>query len=426
MSWLEKRAPSPGLPYYRGVGTPTGTATVLPASFFQSLARPSRSQDQHAHLARLHEIGVGRLSTGEVVIGRHADCVAALRDPRFVKPRLPPAPGKAMRTLYRMFLLIDDPDHQRIRRAINPFFTQRATSERETLIEATVDSLLAGRSDLDVIADLAYPLSLGLMRRWLGLHDDTDDVARLTTTLTAALDGPAPMSVRHIPGYVAALMSRRTHPIATIRAATRLVELANRTLDQPPSEDSELLNLLHEVVAEGEIDRQEAAATWVLMLVAGHETTVNLIANTLHLLLAHPDQLDLVRQDPSFAGSALDEALRYEPVVPISARRATTDIELPSGTVEAGSLTIISLISANRDPDAYDRPDTFDITRDPKHLGFGLGGHHCIGLHLARAEATHAITRVLQRNPTATRDARWRDTFGTRGLNALPIRIDRT
>ena len=196
--------------------------------------------------------------------------------------------------------------------------------------------------------------------------------------------------------------------------------------DRRRSPRDDLLGAL--VAAEDEGDRlteRELLSTCTLLLVAGHETTVNLIANGTLALLRHPDQLRRLRDDPALARSAVEELLRFDAPVQLTARVALEDIELDGATLAKGSMAMLLLASANRDPGAFPDPDRLDLGRaENHHLSFGFGTHFCLGAPLARLEAEVALTTLVRRRPDlalATDTPRYKENLILRGLEALPL-----
>lgn len=370
-----------------------------------------------------------RLTTGEIVLVHHADATAVLRDNRFRKPPIPTPPGP-MRVLSRMFILIDGSDHQRLRRAVAPLFSPAAVDARSEEIRIEADRLLNRRGAIDVIDGYASQLPLRLTGRWLGVGTDDQPAIRAAgKALTDALDAPVPTSLRHTLRFVRAVLARRARPVASARAVTTLVRLASDRLVEaeagrmPPG--AVFLEQLAVARQRGDIDREEAIATWILLLIAGYETTANLIGTAMHHLLARPALLDRVRSDPTRTPAVIEETLRYDGPVPVTARLASQKVDIPSGTVTAGQIAIVALIAANRDPAVFEDPDTFTIERDTsRHLGFAHGAHFCLGAHLARAESRVGLDALLERHPRSAGEVHWRQAFGTRGIATLPVTLD--
>ncbi len=401
----------------------------LDAGFFERLARSPSSQDPHAVLESLRRIPPPRLRTGELVLTRHRDVVEVLRDPRFVKPNLPRVPLRSVRTLFRMFLLLNAPDHERLRRAVAPLFAPTAVARRRERIADVAESLLGKSTTIDVIREFAYPLPLILISEWLGVREgDESKIARWSATLTQALDAPMPLTPAAVPRLLRALTTNPARPAATLHAARAIVAYARtRLAGGCVHPAAEFLAALRSARDEGVMSFDEAVATWVLIVIAGHETTANLIGNAVYLLLHHPDQLQMVNRDASLVPAAIEETLRYESPVPMSMRVATANLNLAETRVTSGTAVILLLGAANRDPDFVSSPNRFDIRRDARgHVAFGHGSHFCIGAQLARIEAEVAIGVLLRRTPQLSGDApsTWRDSFATRGLSALTVQTN--
>jgi cytochrome P450 len=180
--------------------------------------------------------------------------------------------------------------------------------------------------------------------------------------------------------------------------------------------------------AGDKLTEKELIATAILLLIAGHETTVNLIGNGVLALLRHPDQLAKLKNDPSLVKNAVEEVLRYDSPVQMTTRLALDDIEVSGNTIRRGQPVAMLLGAANRDPGQFLDPDNFDITRAgaDKHIGFGNGIHFCLGAPLARVEGEIALGTLFRRLPTLslTTDApKYRDTFVLRGLETLPVNL---
>lgn len=359
-----------------------------------------------------------------MVLGRHADVERVLRSPVFLKPTLPAVPLQSVRTMLRMFLLLNAPDHLRLRRAVAPLFTPAAVSARRELVEVEVDRLLHGRIELEVVRELAYPLPLHLICEWLGVRPgDEPRIEAWGKILLANLDGPVPLSPRDALRYAAAVARRRSRPLATVFAIRAMGAYARDLLRGDG--DAEFLVVLRASVADGTMSEDEAVATWALLVIAGYETTANLIGNTIHLLLAHPEQLAAVQDDSSLVGAAIEESLRFESPVPMGVRVPSQPVTVAGQDLGTGDPVFVVIASANRDPTVFTDPDRFDLMRDATpNIAFGHGAHVCIGAQLARTEASAAVAAILGRHPVCTGGPpRWRPTFATRGLEALPVRL---
>ncbi|MCA1222672.1 cytochrome P450 family protein [Streptomyces sp. 8L] len=324
----------------------------------------------------------------------------------------------------RNMLQADPPDHTRLRRLVAREFTGRRVEALRPRVERITDELLdamlpAGHADL--VDALAFPLPVTVICELLGVpRADRDDFRRWSAEVVAATDPVAAATAqRDMAAYL-------TELIAAKRAAGRAGGSAHGSAD-------DLLTALARTPADGEegLSAEELLGMAFLLLVAGHETTANLISSAVHLLLRHPDQLAALRADASLLEAAVEESLRYEPAtLATNFRYAARDVELGGVTVPAGDTVIVSLASANRDPLAFRAPDRFDIRRDPaelrRHVTFGHGIHHCLGAPLARLEAPVALRALLTRCPELALDpergsATWRPSL-LHGLATLPVR----
>lgn len=386
--------------------------------------------DPYPLYAELRGRRVVRTPRGGIVLARHSDVTAVLSDARFGKLRVPRMPLTATRVLFRMFLLLDPPDHTRLRRVVAPLFSQSSISAMRASVEATAARLLPQHATIvDLVADFAYPLPFAVVSDLLGVpHDDRAQLARWSRVLTESLDTPPPTRARDVPRALAALARRKSHPIAAARAGTAMVRYAQQHLAlataAPPTA---FCDALLRAIADGEIDDDEAAATWIMMAIAGHETTANFIGNAVLALVEHPDVVERVIADPSLVPRAVEECLRYDTPVPHTLRVAHKHTHISGATVEPGETTLLLLAAANRDPDAFPDPDRLDLTRPktPPHLGFAHGIHFCLGAALARLEAEAALGVVLPRlalgpeRPAIKR----RPNIAVRGLAAFPLAI---
>ena len=377
---------------------------------------------------------------------RYEDCSRLLRDPSLSVEEANIADGgSARRELFAAagydrpdrgslaILNLDPPDHTRIRRLASKAFTPKRVETLVPRVHALVDGLLdrvidgpiqragdsdAGDSDaqLDVIADLAFPLPFAVISEMLGMPEgDRDELRGWSHTMVKSLE---PMIT---PDDVPALIDASDHMIEHVHAA---IEWKRRH----PADD--LLSAL--IAAEEEGDRlstEELVAQVILLFIAGHETTVNLIGNGMLALLRNPDQLALLASTPELIGNAIDELLRFDSPVQFTRRVALQPFELDGNPVEPGTLIFTILGAANHDPEHFGPDaDQLDLTRRnaPHHLSFGGGIHHCLGAVLARMEARIAIGTIVDRFPDitlATETPAWNGRLVLRGLDSLPVRL---
>jgi len=373
--------------------------------------------------APLSEVRAGRRKVW--LVTRYEDAVALFKDDRFVKDRSK-VPGKGLpwmpafvKPLSRNMLDLDDPDHRRLRALVSQAFTPRLVEAmRERTLRLTHGLLdeAAARGGMDLIADYAMPIPTTIIAEMLGVPAaDRHKFHRWTGAIVAADVSPAAM-LRALPAIIAFLRYLR-RLIADKRAA--------------PSED--LLSAL--VMAADEtgdrLNEDELVAMAFLLLVAGHETTVNLIGNGALALMQHPDQFELLAANPGLRKSAVEEFLRFDgPLVSSTERFTTADTEFGGTIVPAGATVYAALASANRDEDAFEHPDRLDLGRSPnRHLAFGDGMHFCAGAALARMEAQIAIGELITRFPAirfaAGEDLVWKGGIVLRGLKSLPVTLQR-
>ena len=363
---------------------------------------------------------------GPWTLTRYDDCSRLLRDPSL---SVEDANANADRRA-RLFtdeerrergslaiLNLDPPDHTRIRRLVSKAFTPRRVETLIPRVQELVDGMLAAvepTGRMDVIADLAFPLPFAVISEMLGMPEaDRDQLRGWSHTVVKTLE---PLTTTDdVPELVAA-------SDAMVQHVTAAIEWKRRT----PADD--LLSAM--IAAEEEGDRlstEELVAQVVLLFIAGHETTVNLIGNGTLALLRNPDQLALLRAQPDLIGNGIEELLRFDSPVQFSRRIALQPIEIDGNLVEPGSFIFTILGAANHDP-AHFGPtaDELDLTRReaPHHISFGGGIHHCLGAVLARAEARVAIGTLVSRYPDlelANDTPAWNGRIVLRGLDELPV-----
>jgi cytochrome P450 len=330
------------------------------------------------------------------LITRYDEARAALADPRLRKggpghgpfsTRLRPDVQSA---IDHHLLTLDPPDHTRLRRLLGAAFTRRRSERLAPRIQQITDDLLdrlatgfAADGRLDLVTEFAYPLPIAVICELLGIPDDERGDFR--TWSRAMIAGSAA-------GFE-----------AYSEAATGLVEYVRELIDRKRADPGD--DLVSALVAGHDLDdrlsRNELTGMIHLLLLAGHETTVNLIANGMRALLSDPRQLAVLRARPDWIPAAVEELLRYDgplqSAIPLVAIEALTVAGTP---VAAGDIVVVSLLAANRDPARTPEADRLDVTRpETPHLAFGHGIHHCIGAPLARIEARIAFTGLLSRFP---------------------------
>jgi cytochrome P450 len=313
-------------------------------------------------------------------------------------------------------LTSDPPEHTRLRRLVSKAFTPRAVENLRPRIREIIDELLDGiRGDeFDLVEEIAYPLPVIVISEMLGVPPkDRADFKRWSDDVVATLGGPftppdvmerARKSIEELAEYLSGVIAeRRAEPRGDLISGLIAAE-DNGT-----------------VLSEVEI-----FSTTILLLIAGNETTTNLIGNAMYTLLQNPEQLALLRSDLTLMPSAVEEVLRYNGPVQATARVAMTDIELAGITVKQGQMAMAVLGAANHDPEKFADPERFDVRRNPTdHLAFGDGIHFCLGAPLARAEAQIAFEEILRRFPhiELAGEPTWGGTFIIRGAKKLPLRV---
>ncbi len=323
-------------------------------------------------------------------------------------------PGALRSDMASHMLNTDPPDHTRLRRLVAQAFTPRSVTALEPRIAQIAEDLLAGmptQGPVDLLAEFAFPLPITVICELLGVPaEDREQFRSWTNAILfsgAAAQGAVPAS-GNLDTYLRTLIStRRQHPQQDL-----LSRLTTADEDGAGLSDTEIL------------------AMAFLLLIAGHETTVNLIGNTMLTLLTAQDRYKRLRERVEQLPAALEEHLRHLGPVHIATIRFTTEPLALGGTpIEADELIFVSLTAANSDPHRFPHPDTVDYQRQPgRHLAFGHGIHVCLGAPLARAEATIAITRLLCRYPnmrlaTDSDRLQWRTSTLIRGLETLPVQL---
>lgn len=369
------------------------------------LLDPARRADPYPIYRKVREAGPLVLPENNLaVFGSFAHCDEVLRHPAVCSDRLKAttaqramAAGENLRPFGTpSFLFLDPPDHTRLRRLAGKAFSPRVVKSLEPGIVELVDGLLdaveqAGR--FEAIADLAYPLPVAVICRLLGVPiEDEPQFSWASSLLAQGLDP-----------FIA--FTGQPHGFEErLQAGLWLREYLRGLLEQRrahPRED--LMSRLLAVEESGDqLSEDEIIATCNLLLIAGHETTVNLIANAVLAMLRHPHHWDRLAADPGHAAAVVEETLRYDPPVQLVGRVAGEDITVDGVRIPKGDNMILLLAAAHRDPAVNNRPDDFDPDRVPlRHLAFGLGAHFCLGAPLARLEAAVALSAVTRRFPGA-------------------------
>jgi cytochrome P450 len=387
-----------------------------------TLFDPATRPNPYPVFAQLRDAGPFSLLDGDLTVtGEHARCSAMLRDPslsserwRSRMARRQGVPRDDRRPA--SFLSLDPPDHTRLRRLVSKAFTPKVIAALEPRVRVVVDELFAdfaGSGRVDIVPALAYPLPVRIICELLGVpesdHASFEDWSRrLVRGLDPALAVTDPAEADSILAAQRELSAYFEDLIARRRA----------------EDGDDLLSRLVRIEEQGDqLTGEELVATCILLLVAGHETTANLIANGVVALLRNPDQLAALRADPGLVGGAVDEILRYDPPVQLTTRMAEAPLAVGDVEVPPDGIVLMLLAAANRDPAVFTDPDRFDITRDARaHLSFAAGAHFCLGAGLARLEASVALSEFAARltDPVLDEDAlAYRPHVNLRGPSAL-------
>lgn len=320
----------------------------------------------------------------------------------------------------RWIVYLDPPEHTKLRRIIGEAFNPEMVKQQRREVEAITKSLIEDikrrdPEEIELIEEFAYPLPVRVISRIMGLpQGDEDDLGEWSSNMALTLFHYYSAENRH----------QKTEE-SIQQFAEYFGEIVERRKETP---EDDLITYLLEAEADGmTLDDDEVVATAVLLLFAGHETTTKLIANGVLELLRHPDQRELLRNDPSLAPSAVEEILRYHGPSKSLTRGVVEDFELHGKRIEAGERVLLSLAAANRDPRKFDDPERFDITRGSmNHLGFGHGTHHCLGAPLARLETRVAFPALVEAFPEmelATEEIEWTQSPLVRGPEELRLRV---
>lgn len=403
---------------------------MAPASVFDQILDYDSRADPYPLFAELRRSPVSRAEDGSFVVSTYAPIAGLLHDPRLSSDRRNRADYAAvdaeadLPALPPAFIGLDPPAHDRVRRLLTRHFGPPRSPGRVvglipamTEIAGTLIDELAGRDHVDLVDDFAYPLPVAVICRLLGVPATDEPRFRVWADAVVAATDPNT-------GDQATRLRRRS--AAVIELGGYLGALADEGRRHPG--DTLLSALATDDGPEGRLSREEIMTNAALLLIAGHETTVNLIANGMLTLLRHPQVLARLRREPELAARLVEEVLRYEPPVQyLPSRTALDDLEIAGTTIPRGASVVLALAAGNRDPDHVTEPDRFDPDRpNLEHLGFGGGVHYCFGAPLARLEAQIALTELARRlaDPRLRADPPpYRPSPVLRGPRHLPVTI---
>jgi cytochrome P450 len=414
------------------------TEQAEPQALLLQLLDPASRADPYPLFARFREGGPLQLPDANfAVFSAYRECDEILRHPLSSSDRLKSAVaqrqmeaqaqqlleagGEVPRQTPPGFLFLDPPDHTRLRKLAGKAFAPRVVSALHADISALVDDLLdkiGQKGEFDVVEDFAYPLPVAVICRLLGVPiEDEPQFSEASALLAQSLDPFATFT-----GTPSDNLKER------MDAGMWLREYLHGLIDRRRSRlGDDLMSGLIAVEESGDqLTEDEIVSTCVLLLVAGHETTVNLIGNAILAMLRDPSQWTALGADAARASAVIEETLRYDPPVQLLGRTASEDMTVGGLQVPAGDVMMLLLGAAHRDPGEFDRPDSFDPDRGTfRHLGLGRGAHYCLGAPLARLEAGVALSAVTARFPHARLDSEpeYKANVTLRGLSTLTVAV---
>jgi cytochrome P450 len=403
----------------------TETLRIRPEQFPLARECPFAPPKEYREIREQEPIARVHLLDGKWAwaVTRHEDVRAMLSDPRFSADRTKPdfpvlAAGGRLRPpdekVEKSLISMDAPEHGPARRAVLGEFTVRrmeALRPRiQEIVDERIDAVLAGPQPVDLVREVSLPVPSLVICELLGVpYSDHEHFQEHTATMVNRLSSPAARqaAVGAIQSYLSDLIALK---------------------EQDPSEEDLLGRQILKGRADGTYRHEALVAMAFLLLVAGHETTANMISLGTVALLENPDQLALVKADPAKTLPAVDELLRYFTIVDaITARVATEDVELGGVTIRAGDGVLGLSFSANRDPEAFENPDRLDVERGARHhVAFGFGAHQCLGQNLARMELQIVIDTLFRRIPHLAlaeplEKLPFKDEAAIYGLYSLPV-----
>jgi len=397
--------------------------TLFTEGFLQD---PYPTYQRFLEEGRIHYVDYG---AGAWAVFHYADCVSFLKDTRLSSKKsgalllpLPVERRAEFKELARMLglwmLLIDPPEHSRLRKLMNKGFSPAVMESLRPQIEVIVQGMLEPlrhASEAELMHEIAHPLPVRVIAEMLGIPSTMQDQLVQWSTAIATLFGN--------PSRTLEQSQCAQQAVLALTAYFRDVVAERRG-----HKSNDLISLLLEIEEDGEVlTEEELYAQCVMLLFGGHETTRNLIGNGVHALLQHPAELAKLRDHPEMIRTAVEELLRYDSPVQYSSRIVKEELEFCGVRLHEGEIVVFMLGAANRDPQQFKDPDHLNLARlNNAHLAFGAGGHFCIGSQLARLEGQVAILRMVQQFPRMRLTAQkpdWVPNFILRGLQALPVSL---
>ena len=371
------------------------------------------------------------------VLTRYGDCLAALRDTRLSSKR--GEPGSALlesgnnnvsvmlKAISSNMVVMDPPDHTRLRNLVNRAFTPRVVEMMRNHIREIADNLLdkvASTGQMDIIGDFAYPFPAIVICEMLGVPAERRDEFRQWSDDIMAFFGGGRGT-----GDNEAVVNRATKALEGFQ---KLLDFFRKIVaDRRRSSKEDLISALLRVEEQGDVlNESELLSTCMLLLPAGHETTTNLIGNGMAALLKNPEEIQRLRENPDLYVSAVEELLRFDTPVQFLGRMTSEPVKIGSKQIESGRRVMLMLAAANRDPEQFQEPDKLDIARQGnRHIAFGFGVHFCLGAALARTEGQIALDRIFNRLPDLrleNAELDWYSNVGLRSLRSLHVSFRKT
>jgi cytochrome P450 len=395
---------------------------IPPGRLFDQVLDPANRANPYPLYARLRETPVSLQADGTYVVSTYREISQLLHDPRISSDERKSAhPAGTLATRETPpFIFTDPPEHTLLRRLVMHQFTAQRIASLQVDIEQTINTLLDAQQhqqQFDLVQDFAYPLPVMIICRLLGVpREDEPRFRGWSAALVRTLDPTESLSEAEVQQAMQSSTQMQAY-----------MQHLSETRRAHPQDD-----LISALVAgddpDGRLSEPDLLVTMRLLLIAGHETTVNLIANSMLALLRHPEVFDRLRRNPALVIPTVEEVLRYDPPVQFRTRTTLTEVQIAGGTIPKGARVTLVLASGNRDPARFIEPERFWPERDDnEHFGFGGGDHYCVGAPLARREAVpalKALTRRLVAPRLVSDPPPYRSNAALRGPEHLPIAFD--
>jgi cytochrome P450 len=399
---------------------------------FEQILDPTNRHNPYRLYAQLRETPISQQEDGTYVVSTYREIEALLYDPRISSDERKSTRGPPPNVRARQrepgsslpFILLDPPDHNRLRRVVIHQFTPERIEGMRDLVIQIVNELLdaqRNRNQLDIVDDFAHPLPVRVISKMLGVP--IQDKARFEVWVSALIRTIEPL--QNV-SEAEEVEERASQAVMQMKEYLRGLIATRR--DRPEDDLISALVVSTSHDDAGQMNEQELLASLQLLIAAGYETTVNSITNGMLTLLRHPDVLARLRRDPNMVIRTVEEVLRYEPPVHIRTRTTLADINIAGVTIPKAATVVLLLASGSRDPARFPDPDRFDPDRtDNEHFGFGRGIHYCVGAPLARMETQIALNALVRRllNPRLVTDPPpYRELATLRGPQHLAVTFD--